>query len=79
MSADATERLKFQILTDHLRLEEVQLIVDSYSNSRYPYTLSLSSMDNHISCPCIAELTDGLEIRSGDVKAFCMLALKSVP
>ncbi len=34
LPANATERFKFQILTDHLKLEEALLIADSYSNSR---------------------------------------------
>lgn len=38
LPSDATERFKFQILTDHLKCEEASLVADSYSNSRQPYT-----------------------------------------
>lgn len=36
LPADATERFKYQILVDHLKLEEALLIADSYCNSLYP-------------------------------------------
>lgn len=38
LPVDATQCFKFQILMDHLKLEEALLIADSYSNSRYPYS-----------------------------------------
>ena len=37
LPVDATERFKYQVLVDHLNLEEALLIADSYSNSRNPY------------------------------------------
>ncbi|XP_014882098.1 uncharacterized protein LOC106943301 [Poecilia latipinna] len=38
LPGDATERYKYQILTDHLQCEEASLVADSYCNSRQPYT-----------------------------------------
>ncbi|KAL7855838.1 hypothetical protein AOLI_G00194420 [Acnodon oligacanthus] len=35
---DATELFKYQILVDHLKLDEVRLIADAYLNSPAPYT-----------------------------------------
>lgn len=48
---DTTERFKFQILTNHLRLEEALLIADSYSNSRYPYSDTIYSLTEQYGQP----------------------------
>ena len=37
-------RFKYQILVDHLKLEDALLIADSYSKSRYPYTNTMASL-----------------------------------
>ncbi|XP_026105544.1 uncharacterized protein LOC113077350 [Carassius auratus] len=79
---DATERFKFQILTDHLKLEEALLVADSYSNSRFPFTNTMKALDkmygqpHQLALQRIAELMDGANIRSGDVKAFRMFGLQ---
>ncbi|XP_024865045.1 uncharacterized protein LOC119617585 [Kryptolebias marmoratus] len=81
LPADATERYKYQILTDHLRCEEASLVADSYCNSRQPYTdtmLALTKMygqPHKLAVQRIAELMDGPNIRSGDVKGFRLFAL----
>ncbi len=82
LPANATERFKFQILTDHLKLEEALLIADSYSNSRYPYSHTMQALTelygqpHQLALQRIAGLMDGPSIRSGDTKAFRLFALK---
>ncbi|XP_028298616.1 uncharacterized protein LOC114460933 [Gouania willdenowi] len=78
---DATERYKYQILTDHLKCEEASLVADSYCNSRQPYTDTLVALTKMYGQPHklavqrIAELMDSPNIRSGDVKSFRLFAL----
>ncbi|XP_073672378.1 uncharacterized protein [Paramisgurnus dabryanus] len=82
LPANATEMFKFQILTDHLKLEEALLIADSYCHSQYPFTRTMAALDQQYGQPHqlalqrIAELMDGPNINSGDIKAFRMFALK---
>lgn len=45
LPANATEKFKFQILTDHLKLEEALLIADSYSHSQTPFTKTMAALD----------------------------------
>ncbi|KAI2668878.1 Polyprotein P3 [Labeo rohita] len=79
---DATEQFKYQILTDHLKLEEALLVADSYSNSRFPFTNTMRALNkmygqpHHLALQRTAELMDGPNIRSGDVKAFRMFGLQ---
>ncbi|XP_035985614.1 uncharacterized protein LOC118559034 isoform X2 [Fundulus heteroclitus] len=81
LPVDATERYKYQILTDHLQCEEASLVADSYCNSRHPYTDTMSALTKMYGQPHklavqrIAELMDGPNIRSGDVKSFRLFAL----
>ncbi|KAE8276983.1 hypothetical protein D5F01_LYC25284 [Larimichthys crocea] len=82
LPSDATERFKFQILTDHLRCEEASLVADSYSNSRQPYTDTMTALTKMYGQPHklavqrITELMDGPDVHSGDVKAFRLFALR---
>lgn len=82
LPASATERYKFQILTEHLKLEEALLIADSYSHSQNPFTRTMAALDQQYGQPHqlalqrIAELMDGPNISSGDIKAFRLFALK---
>ncbi|XP_051980634.1 uncharacterized protein LOC127641859 [Xyrauchen texanus] len=82
LPANATERFKFQILMDHLKLEEALLIADSYCHSQHPYTRTMAALDQQFGQPHqlalqrIAELMDGTNIASGDQKAFRLFALK---
>lgn len=79
---EATEHFKYQILTDHLKLEEALLVADSYSNSQFPFTNTMRALNNMYGQPHqlalqrIAELMDGANISSGDVKAFRMFGLQ---
>ncbi|KAK7913314.1 hypothetical protein WMY93_013525 [Mugilogobius chulae] len=78
---DATERFKYQILVDHLKLEEALLVADSYCNSDYPFTDTMAALNQQFGQPHqlalqrIAELMDGPNIQSGDIKSFRLFAL----
>ncbi len=78
---DATEHFKYQILTDHLKLEEALLVSDSYSNSRLPFTYTMRALTkmygqpHQLALQRIADLMDGPNIHSGEVKAFCLFGL----
>nr|XP_013768807.1 PREDICTED: uncharacterized protein LOC106456350 [Pundamilia nyererei] len=80
--ADATEQFKFQILVDHLKLEEALLIADSYSHSRHTYTNTMDALNqeygqqHQLALQRIADLMDGPPVMSGDTKTFRMFALK---
>ena len=82
LPVDATERFKFQILCDHLKLEEALLIADSYMNSPHPFSDTMAALNQQFGQPHqlalqrIVELMDGPNIGSGDVKAFRTFALK---
>ncbi|XP_062373449.1 uncharacterized protein LOC134061706 [Sardina pilchardus] len=79
---DATELFKYQILCDHLKLEEAMLIADSYCNSRRPYTETMHALTRMYGQPhklvlChIAEVMDGPNISTGDEKNFRLFALR---
>lgn len=53
LPADITERFKFQILVDHLKLEleDALLIADSYSNSKYNYSDTMASLTEQYGQP----------------------------
>ncbi|KAI7800557.1 hypothetical protein IRJ41_006145 [Triplophysa rosa] len=82
LPVDATERFKYQILIDHLQLEEALLVADSYCNSTYPYTATMQALVKMYGQPHklvlqnIAEVMDGPNIKTGDVKAFKLFALR---
>ncbi len=79
---DATERFKYQILLDHLKFEDALLIADSYTNSKRPYSDTMASLAEHYGQPHqlalhhIADLMEGLSIRSHDTTGFKKFALK---
>ncbi len=82
LQANATERFKYQILVDHLKLEEALLIADFYCNSLYPFSDTMEVLiqqygqPHQLALQRIAELMDGPNISQGDVRAFRMFALK---
>nr|XP_021334729.1 uncharacterized protein LOC101884915 [Danio rerio] len=82
LPSDASERFRYQILTDHLQLEEALLVADSYCNSTHPYTDTMQALINMYGQPHklvlqnIAEVMDGPNIRTGDVEAFKLFALR---
>lgn len=79
---DADERFKFQILMDHLKVEEALLVADSYCNSKFPYSDTMAALNKQYGQPHqlalqrIAELMDGPNIATGDTKAFRLFALR---
>ena len=79
---DASERFKYQILIDHLKAEETLLIADSYSHSRHPFSDTMAALNlqygqpHQLALQRIAELMDGPNIASGDIRAFRMFALR---
>lgn len=79
---DASESFKFQILMDHLKLEDALLVADSYSHSRTPFSDTMRALTDMYGQPHqlalqrIGNLMDGPSIRSGDVKSFKAFALR---
>lgn len=79
---DATELFKYQILTDHLKLEKALLIADSYCNSRHPYTDTMQALTRMYGQPHklvlrhINKVMDGPNISTGDEKSFRLFALR---
>lgn len=79
---DATERFKFQILLDQLKLEEALLIADSYSNSRHPYSATMEALTelygqpHQLALQRISKLMEEPNVKTGDTKAFRQFALK---
>ncbi|KAG7497028.1 hypothetical protein JOB18_030229 [Solea senegalensis] len=79
---DATQQFKYQILLDHLKLEEALLIADSYCSSPYPYSDTMYALNEQYGQPHqlalkrIAQLMDEPNIKSGDTKSFRKFALK---
>lgn len=79
---DATERFKYQILVDHLKLEDALLIADSYSNSPTPFSKTMASLTEMYGQPHklalqrINEVQGEPPVRSGDSRGFRLFALK---
>lgn len=48
---DATELFKYQVLVDHLQLEEARLVADSFLHSDTPYTDTLEALDERSGRP----------------------------
>ncbi len=82
LPADVSEHFKYQILTDHLELEEALLVADSYCNSVRPYTDPMQALVKMYGQPyklvlrSIAEVLEGPNLKPGDVKAFKLFALR---
>ncbi|KAE8289495.1 hypothetical protein D5F01_LYC11197 [Larimichthys crocea] len=82
LPADATERFKYQILVDHLKLEDALLIADSYSNSMYPYSNTMASLTelygqpHKLALQRINEVLAEPAVKSGDGRGFQLFALK---
>ncbi|KAI3371288.1 hypothetical protein L3Q82_023902 [Scortum barcoo] len=78
---DATERFKFQILVDHLKLEDALLIADSYSSNRYPYSQTMAFLTelygqpHELALERITEVLDESAIKSGDSRGLKVRAL----
>lgn len=81
LPSDATELFKYQILIDHLKLEEALLIADSYCNSRHTYTDTMQALTRMYGQPHklvrhhITEVMDGPNISTGNERNFRLFAL----
>ncbi|XP_073721654.1 uncharacterized protein [Misgurnus anguillicaudatus] len=79
---DGSEMFKYQILVDHLQLEEAKLIADSFLNSLYPYTDTMAALTEKFGKPHqlalskIASVMDAPNVRSGDPASFERFALQ---
>lgn len=73
---DSTELFKYQVLIDHLKLEEACLIADSYLNSPTPYSDTMSALDENVT---YAMLDDGSEHTMLLPEAASQLGLEGTP
>ncbi|KAK7944873.1 hypothetical protein WMY93_000601 [Mugilogobius chulae] len=79
---DSTELFKFQILMDHLKLEDARLIADAYLNSPTPYTDTIAALTEKFGQPHqlalqkIAKVMDSPDIKRGDSEGFERFALQ---
>lgn len=81
LRVDCTELFKYQILMDHLKLEEACLIADSYLNSPTPYSDTMAALYEKYGQPHllalrkIANVMDSPDIRKGHTVVFERFAL----
>ena len=79
---DSSELFKYQVLTDHLKLEEAKLIADAYLHSQTPFTDTMMALNEKFGQPHqlalkrIATVMDSSDIRRGDVAAFERFSLQ---
>ncbi|RXN37806.1 guanine nucleotide-binding subunit alpha-12 isoform X2 [Labeo rohita] len=79
---DGTELFKYQILVDHLKLEDAKMIADANLNSPTPFTDTMSALREKYGQPHqlalrrIASVLDSPDIRRGDIPAFQRFALQ---
>lgn len=79
---DASELFKYQVLVDHLQLEEARLIADAYLNSPTPFSDTMVALNDKFGQPHqtalrrIAAVMDSPDIRRGDFAAFEKFALQ---
>lgn len=79
---DASELFKYQVLVDHLQLEEARLIADAYLNSPTPFSDTMAVLSDKFGQPHqialkrIAAVLDSPDIRRGDIYAFEKFALQ---
>ncbi|KAJ8412318.1 hypothetical protein AAFF_G00145850 [Aldrovandia affinis] len=82
LPANTTELFKYQILVDHLKLEEACLVANSYLNSLTPYSDTMAALNekygqpHQIALKRIASVMDSPDVRRGDTAAFEKLALQ---
>ncbi len=76
LPTDASVLVKYQILVDHMNLEEACLNADSFINSPQLYTDIMAALTekygqpHHVALKRIAAVMDSPEIRRGDIAAF---------
>ncbi|KAL6457425.1 hypothetical protein MHYP_G00343880 [Metynnis hypsauchen] len=82
---DSTELFKYQVLVDHLKVEEACLIADSYLNSSTPYTDTILALHERFGQPHqivlqrIAHIMDLPDIQDGHPSAFEKFSLQLPP
>ncbi|XP_067260302.1 uncharacterized protein [Chanodichthys erythropterus] len=79
---DGTELFKYQILVDHLKLEEAKMIADANLNSLTPFTDTMTALyekygqPHQLALRKIASVLDSPDVRRGDIPAFQRFALQ---
>lgn len=79
---ESSEMFKYQVLLDHLKLEEAKLIADAYIHSQTPFTDTMMALNEKFGQPHqltlnkIATVMDSPNIKRGDVAAFDKFALQ---
>lgn len=82
LPANATELFKYQILVDHLKLEETKLIADAYLISPTPYADTMTALHDKFGQPHqlalkkIASVLEAPEVKRGDIAAFQKFSLQ---
>ncbi len=75
LPCDGTELFKYQILVDHLKLEEAKMIADANLNSPTPFTDTMLALCDQYGQPHqlalrrIASVLDSPDVRRGDIPA----------
>ncbi|CAI5690178.1 unnamed protein product [Oreochromis niloticus] len=70
---ESSELFRYQVLLDHLHLEEAKLIVDAYLHSATPFSDTMNALNDRLGQPHqlalrrIAAVMDSPDIRDGDV------------
>lgn len=79
---DATELYKYQVLWDHLKFEEAHLITDSFLNSSWPYTDTMTTLTDRfgrahqLALIKIAAVRYGPDVQPRDLASFDRFALQ---
>ncbi|CAI5673999.1 unnamed protein product [Oreochromis niloticus] len=73
---ESSELFRYQVLLDHLHLEEAKLIADAYLHSATPFSDTMNALNDRLGQPHqlalrrIAAVMDSPDIRRGDAAAF---------
>ncbi|KAL7830010.1 hypothetical protein SRHO_G00311370 [Serrasalmus rhombeus] len=82
LPSDSTELFKYQVLVDHLKIEEACLIADSYLHSSTPYTDTILALHERFGQPHqialqrIAHIMDLPDVQDGHPSAFEKFSLQ---
>ena len=82
LPSNATELFKYQILVDHLKLDEAKLIADAYLNSPTPYSDTMAALHDKFGQPHqlalrrIRSVLGSPEVKRGDIAAFEAFSLQ---
>lgn len=73
---ESSELFRYQVLLDHLHLEEAKLIADAYLHSATPFSDTMNALNDRLGQPHqlalrrIAAVMDSPDIHRGDAAAF---------